>query len=233
MLPIHIIYISHGSKDQSTYKSLRISRKEEEGEENERTGIYKNYCCGYEVEVHCAYLSKEQESIDCDNGIAVHFLKDTNLHPVINKIDQGYVCIVPQGIVLTGNQWLGSLLFNYEHVNKSGVIGISSDTSKQAPTFLPDKEEGETIVFLPKDGIIGGLAFFSMKAYYHIGRLGDQLRGWEIPHFCIRSLKHGYENYYIDGEFALGIEPKGDSIGRVNMQESLHEMKEKRNWYLQ
>lgn len=229
---ISIIYVSHGHKNNSTYESLGISYQEIEGEEKESTGIYQNYCCGIAVDIYCVYLAKEEEFIECDQGIHVHFIKDSNANPVLSRIDTKYICIVDQGIILTSGQWLVSLLFNYEFINKSGVIGISIDTIRQIPAFLADSSESETIIFLPKDGIIDGIAFFSKLAYYHIGIFGKNLRGWEIPHFCIRALNHGYHNYYIDNQYAMGYINKADSIGRMNMQASLQEMKKNKNWYL-
>ena len=229
---IAIIYVSHGIKDTTTYDSLNIDYRERESESDERTNIYENYCCGLKVEVHCVYRSKQYEFIECERGVTAYFLTDSNLNPVLSKIETEYICIVDQGVEVTSDLWLTNLLFNYTHINKSGVIGISNNTLLSIPTFLSNNDEKESIVFMPRDGIVNGLTFFSKLLYYHVGVFGSNLRGWEMPHFCIRSINHGYFNYYIDGEICLGMYAKADGIGRINMQNSLFDMKKNRNWYL-
>ena len=231
MSKIAIIYISQGEKDNTTYNSLRIERKvidsEMEGEQQ-----FANYCCGLEVSVHLIYQGLQADSVDNDNGTITHFIKDSNFSEILTNIDAEYFCIIYQGMILTSRNWLVNLLFSYEHINKSGVIGITTDTTKQTATFLPDKEEGETIVFMPSDGIVNGIAFFSKRLYFEIGVLGNDLRGWEIPHFCVRAMKNLYENYCVDGEFAFGELKNPDAIGRYNMQKELLEMEIKKNWYV-
>ncbi len=210
-----------------------------EGELNEETGIYVNYINNIEVYIHCVYKSKSFkppiESIG-RNGekVIVHFLPDTNINSVLNCITTEYICIVNQGIILTSNQWLTNLIYHYERIHKAGVIGISTDTSKQKPTFIHDIDFKETIVFSPENGIIEGVVFFSKILQLQIGAFAPNLHGWEVPHFCLRTIKNGYENFYIDGEFAMlqNCLDK-DGHGRYNMQISLNKMESSNNWYIQ
>lgn len=213
--------------------SLPVYRIERESETDIPTGEFINMCCG--VEVNCTWMLSslsDAKSIPLNSGAIWRFVLTDDINKVLRRIETEYICIVQQGIQIISENWLSNLIFNCELINNSGVIGISTDTSQQSPFFLPNKEDESSIVFSPENGIVDGIVLFKTKLLYDpVGAFGTDLDGWEIPHFCQRASRYGFENYYIDNEFAILKE----SLKRGSdekMKTSLEEMKKNKNWYL-
>lgn len=244
-----IIYLAQGNywASRHSFESIGFAIKEKEVEFviKDAPKEYVKTVGETEVELFVIDTTGDKRTKEYFDKIATEvfvsdYITSNVFNSVFRKATFDYVCIIPTGLFVQEN-WLTELYYYYINVNKSGLIGISSDLDSLDILPMPNNELLEFInVFVSKNNLISGLSFFNRQYLYLVGAFDEslQLNGNEINQFALRFMGLGYYNYYIpsttcvflsEGKY---INPSDFDKGKDNMNSSISEMRKMRNYYI-
>lgn len=226
-----------------------IVPKEEEFEVEESKITYIKVAGGKEVELYVAdKTSGDNPTLKAYlESIANYYIKveetesdAKTYNRLFSKINTKYTCVIKENVFLQQN-WLIDLIYHYENIGDSGVIGItdSTDNLKCLPLFS-DVNDCFINVFAPKDNYIynGGVALFSSKLFFDIGYLDESIDLYEneLNHFQLRCYYSGLYNYYIPTQNSIILKPElnyGNLVlSKKNMEESISKMKKNKQFFI-